>query len=257
MRFAGTETEQMLAPRRQSLPQPHTSPLFIPSWAPTGPDSSANRTKLSTSASCQSLHDRPGQTECKPDEGPDTCSGHDAAVSTPPDLPARRRDHSFAAASMSASRQSTHTDQWSGDPQHPSPGRQLYKAAPAVNIIINGPGPCLSPAKTSPGTEAHEQASPPAERLNAAKLTAEASLAYLHQRAGSSGQAAYNSSTGDAGAVSIDAVSPCSVCQGDLQDASGRRGADQAGSSSIDTAALQKEVTELRQQARVHSPTCT
>lgn len=260
--FAGAETEQMLAPRRQSLPQPHAAPSFIPAWAPTGLDS-ANPTQLSTSASCQSLHAREGRPGGDPEKALDPYSSHDAAFSTPSDLPARRKNDTVAAASMSAGRHSIQTDQGSEEQHRSSPRRESYEAAPAVNITIHGSCSCMSPAKMHLETEVNktysavllnnstqrDQALPLIEHLDAVKLNPEASLAHLHQPARDSGQAAVNSIT------SASCSGTRSPGQGGVQEAEGRCQPDQAATGNIDTAALQKEVTELRQQARMHIPT--
>ena len=244
----GAETEQTLAPRRQSLPQPHASPSVIPAWAPTGPDT-ANHTMPSTYASCNSIHDR---ASCMPDEAQDAHIYQEAAFSSTSDLGPGKYDR-LAAARMSASRQPIQTGQGSGDQHCPSPGCGSYQAAPAVNITITGACSCMSPAKTSPSIEAHEQASQAAEHQSAVKLHPEASLAYLHQPAGDSGPTGEHSHTGNSAASCSSAVSPGAVPQ---EETAGGRQTDQVASGGIDTAALQKEVTELRQQASMPAPTC-
>ncbi|KAL3156692.1 hypothetical protein ABBQ38_000968 [Trebouxia sp. C0009 RCD-2024] len=251
----------MLAPRRQSLPQPHAPSSFIPAWAPTGLDS-AHHTQPAMSASQQSLHARMGRPGGELEEALDPCGSHDAAFSNPSDPPARRKTDTSAAASMPASRHAMQTDQDSEEQHRSSPRHGSYEAAPAVNITIHGSCSFMSPAKMPLETEVHEtcsavlpsnptqcnQALLTTEHLNAVKLNPEASLAHLHQPARDSAQAADHSITGDAGASCSGAVSPG---EGGVQEAGGRRQPDQAATGSIDTAALQKEVTELRQQARM------
>lgn len=258
MRLAGAEPDQMLAPRRQSLPQPHAPPSFIPTWAPTGPDRAihmghttdpARHSRRSTSASCNSMRDEADHG--MHDEAQGAHSQQEAASSPASDLALGRFDQ-VAPAHASASRQSAQRGQGPEDQQCFSPGCGSFQAAPAVNITITGACSCMSPAKTPPSTGVHEQTPPLAKQQSAAKLGAEASLAYLHQPAEGSGQARHlHSNTGDAGtSCSSSAVAPAAGHQQEgVQGAAGGGQADQAASGGIDTAALQKEVTELRQQA--------
>lgn len=263
MCLAGAEPDQMLAPRRQSLPQPHAAPSFIPTWAPTGPDTAthighatdaaAKHSRRSTSASCTSMYEQADHG--MRDEAQDTHSHQEAASSTASDLALGSFDQ-VPPARSSASRQSAQRGQGPEDQQCFSPGCGSFQAAPAVNITITGACSCTSPAKMPPSTGAHEQAPPLAKQQSAAKLSAEASLAYLHQPAEGSGQARQlHSGTGDAGASCSSAAGPGAVQQEDVQRAADVGQADQAASGGIDTAALQKEVTELRQQARASAPT--
>ena len=240
----------MLAPRRQSLPQPHAPASFIPAWAPTGPDTAThtvpstdtvNNTGRSTSASCNFIHDRADRADCMSSEAQDAHSYQAAAVSTASDRAPGRFDR-LAPACISASRQSVQHGLGSEDQLCSSPGRGSCQAAPAVNITITGACSCMSPSKTACIAGVHEQVSPLTKQQSAAKLSAEASLAYLHHSAGDSSQAEDHSHIGNAGTSYSSAVSPGATRQEDVQEAAG-------GNGGVDTAALQKEVTELRQQA--------
>ena len=261
MCLSDAETDQVLAPRRQSLPQPHASPSFIPAWAPTGPDAAthshpvrstdtANHTGRSTPASCNSIHDQANQVDRMSDEAQDAHSYQEAAFSNASDQAPGQFDR-LALARKSASRQSAQRGDGFEDQQCYSPGCGSYQATPAVNITITGACSCMSPAKTPPSTGVHEQASLVTRQQHAAKLSAEASLAYLHQPARASSQAGEDSNIGNADTSCSSALSPGAAQQEGTQEAAGGGQTDQAGSGGIDTAALQKEVTELRQQACV------
>ena len=104
----------------------------------------------------------------------------------------------------------------------------------------------MSPVRQSPSTEERCQ-SQPAEQHGAAKLQAEPSLAYMHQPACLGGQAAADSSIHVEAATMSQVEGPPDADQ----QPSVSQQADQGVSSSIDTAALQKEVTELRQQVKL------
>ena len=250
--LSDAETDQMLAPRRQSLPQPHAPPSFIPAWAPTGPDaathtvrSTANDTGRFTSASCNSVHDSADWVDHMSDEAQDAHRYQEAAAS---DQTLGEFDR-LAPARMSASRQSVRRGHGSEDQQCSSPRCGSFQAAPAVNITITGACSCMSPGKMPSSTAAHEQASPLTKQQSGAKLSTEASLAYLHQPAGNSSQAGDHSNIGNAGTTCSSAVNPGAAEQEGGQEAAGECQSDQSGGGGIDTAALQKEVTELRQQA--------
>ncbi len=88
------------------------------------------------------------------------------------------------------------------------------------------------------------------DRHNSAVLNPEASLAHLHQAAAPAGEAVREASRAvqfSAGMEEAGRAGP----EGDAQ------GVQQATEAGVDTAALQKEVTELRQQvhtADMHAP---
>ncbi len=89
-----------------------------------------------------------------------------------------------------------------------------------------------------------------ADRQNSAVLNPEASLAHLHQPAAPAGETVHEAS----GAVQSSAGMEEARRTGPEGDAQGGQQATEAG---VDTAALQKEVTELRQQvhtADMHAP---
>lgn len=263
MCLAGAEPDQMLAPRRQSLPQPHAPPSFIPTWAPTGPDTAihighatdpAKHSRRSTCGSRHSMFNQADQEDGMHDEAQDAHRHQEAASSPASNLALGRFDQVTPA--RSSSRQSAQRGQGSEDQQCFSPRCGPFPAAPAVNITITGACSCMSPAKTPPSTGVHEQAPHLAQQQTAAKLSGEASLAYLHQPAEGSGQARQHSNTGDAGTSCSSAVGPGAVHQQEeVQGAAGVGQVDQAASGGIDTAALQREVTELRQQACAPAPT--
>lgn len=255
--LSDAETDEMLAPRRQSLPQPHAAPSFIPAWAPTGLDAAthtvrspdtANDTEHSISASCNAIHHRADWVDHMSDEAQDAHRYQEAAAS---DQTLGRFDR-LAPERASANRQSVGHGHRSEVQQCYSPGCGSSQAAPAVNITITGACSCMSPAKTPCSTAAHEQVSPLTKQQSGVKLSAEASLAYLHQPAGDSNQAGEDGHIGNAGTSCNSAVNPGAAGQKGVQEAAGECQSDQVGSGGggIDTAALQKEVTELRQQAR-------
>ena len=253
----------MLAPRRQSLPQPHASPSFIPAWAPTGPDAATHTVRSTdtakdaghyTSASGNSIHVQTGRVDHMSDEAQDAHSYQEAAFSNASDRAAGKFDQ-LAPARMSASRQSVQRSHGFEDQQCSSPECGSYQAAPAVNITITGACCCMSPAKAPSCTSAHEQASSSTQQQSATKLSAEASLAYLYQTAGNSSQAGKPTEIGNAGTSCSSAVSPDAARQESVQEADGGCQSDQVGSGGIDTAALQREVTQLRQQACAPPPT--
>lgn len=182
-----------------------------------------------------------------PDQAQDAHSYQEAVSSTASDQ-APGQFHQLAPARMSASRQSVQPGHGFEDEQWYRPRCGSYQAAPALNITITGACSCVSPAKTPPSTGAHKQASPVTRQQRAAKLSAEASLAYLHQPARASSQAGEHSNLGDADTSCSTAVSPGVAQQESVQEAADGDQTDQAATGGIDTAALQKEVTELRQQ---------
>lgn len=237
---SGVETEQMLAPRKQSLPVPHAPPAFIPAWAPTDPDMARHNSPT------MSAPYRPVQAHSSgymPEDSQHARSCHDAAVGSSAE-PASSHGNSPAAMDDSALRRSAQGQaQGLAEPNCLSPGRESYQSLPAVNINITGACACMTPARRSASTGMQEQASA-AEQHSSAKLNAEPSLAHLHQPANIAVQPAGSTHA----SPSCNALDHSNGGQGSVPQANGGQQADQGGNSGIDTAALQKEVTELRQQ---------
>ncbi len=89
-----------------------------------------------------------------------------------------------------------------------------------------------------------------ANRHNSAVLHPEASLAHLHQAAAPAGEAVRGASRAVQSSAGMEEAGRASP-EGDAQ------GGRQATEAGVDTAALQKEVTELREQvhtADMHAP---
>ena len=224
-----------LAPRRQSLPVPHASPAFVPAWAPQGPDThshtnSPNHPYHVDTQTCGSGYAPAEQSDSYPHDGTHAAD-------------------SVAAWSQSAAQQSSQNSPSTA--AHPccSPGCESLQAAPSVNITITGACACQSPVKPSARGSLQEPLRS-ADRQNSAVLNAEASLAYLHQAAAPAGEAVRQASR----AVQSSAGMEEAGRTGRDGDAQGVQHATEAG---VDTAALQKEVTELRQQvhtADMHAP---
>ena len=237
--YADTD-HQTLAPRRQSLPVPHASPSCVPTWAPSGPltfsqTASPNRPYHVASQPYSSGYASSGDSDSH------ITSGARELEAAPhlPQMPGLF--DTTSNASQYAVRKSTQTQPGCADQQCVSPARESFQAVPSVNITITGACSCQSPIKQP----ASPQLSKATELHPSAVLNPEASLAYLHQPA-----------------VPIGASSRTGQLHG--AEASGTAGLEEEGpgarqaaqqsretSSAIDTAALQKEVTELRQQ--VHS----
>ncbi|DBA99043.1 hypothetical protein WJX77_007957 [Trebouxia sp. C0004] len=211
-----------LAPRRQSLPVPHASPAFVPAWAPQAPDTHSP--------------DRPHHVDTQ------TCgSGY---------VPAEQSDSyrydgthatgSLAAWFQSAAQQSSQTSPSTAAHHYCSPGRESLQAAPSVNITITGACSCQSPVKPYASVSLQDPMRS-ADRQNSAVLNPEASLAHLHQPAAPAGEAVRKASRAMQSSAGVEEDGRA----GPEGDAQGRQQAAEAG---IDTAALQKEVTDLRQQ---------
>lgn len=215
-----------LAPRRQSLPVPHASPAFVPSWAPQGPDTHSH-----TSSPSRPYHvdTQTYGSGCAPAEQSDSYpyDGTHAA-------------ESVAAWSQSAAQQTSQTSPSTAAHRCFNPGGESLQAAPSVNITITGACTCQSPVKPCARASLQEPLQS-SDRQNSVVLNPEASLAHLHQPAASAGEAAREASRAvqfSAGMEEAGRAGP----EGDAQ------GGQQATEASVDTAALQKEVTELRHQ---------
>ena len=219
---------------------PHAPPAFIPAWAPTDPDMARHS---SPTMSAPYRASQAYSSGCGPKDSQHVRSCRNAAVSS-------STEHVFVNGNSPAAvdgfdlRQSAQGGaQGPADRQCPSPGRESYQSVPAVNINITGACACMSPARQSASTDRHEQAHA-AEQHSAAKLNAEASLAYLHQPSSVPFQPAGGS---NASAKCI-ALGQGIDCQDSMPQASKEHQASEGSNKCIDTAALQKEVTELRQQ---------
>jgi len=220
------------------LPVPHASPAFVPAWAPQGPDThshsnSPNRPYHIDTQTHNSGYAPAEQSDSYPYDGTHAAD-------------------SVTAWSQSAAQQSSQTSPCTAAQQCCSPGRESLQAAPSVNITITGACSCQSPVKPCASVSLQEPLRS-ADRQNSTALNPEASLAHLHRPAAPAGEAvskaarAMQSSTGmeEAGSTGP---------EGDAQ------GSQQATEAGIDTAALQKEVTELRQQVHttdMHAPLVT
>ena len=224
-----------LAPRRQSLPVPHASPAFVPVWAPQGPDThshtnSPNRPYHVDTQTYGSGHAPAEQSNSYPYDGTQAAD-------------------SVAAWSQSAAQQPSQTSPSTAAHHCFSPGRESLQAGPSVNINITGGCSCQSPVKPYASVSVQEPLQS-ADRQNSAVLNPEASLAHLHQPAApavdavsqASRAAQFSAGMKEAGRIGL---------EGDAH------GGQQATEAGVDTAALQKEVTELRQQVRttdMHAP---
>jgi len=224
-----------LAPRRQSLPVPHASPAFVPAWAPQGPDTHSH----------SSSPNRPYHVDTQT-----YGSGHAPAEQSDSYLyDGTHAADSVAAWSQSAAQQSPQTSPSTAAHHCCSPGRKSLQAAPSVNITITGACTCQSPVKPCASASLQELLRS-ADRQNSAVLNPEASLAHLHQPAVPAGEAISKAFRGVQSSAGMEAAGRAGP-EGDAQ------GDQQATEAGVDTAALQKEVTELRQQvhtADMHAP---
>lgn len=228
----------MMAPRRQSLPVPHMAPSFIPAWAPVGPDAALHSTLPS-----HSLHTSSQANSAVCNDAPRYSPAHQDVASRPASAIASAKGNDTAAEPVYSAQQPQRAlCSRSGDRQCSSPEQESYQSVPAVNITVTGGCSCSSPSRQTTSPETCGRAQPAGQHCTA-KLDPEASLAYLHQPTALNGQA------GDNANASIDrtVVSP----DGSRQDATGEALVAQGVSSCVDTTALQKEVTELRQQVYV------
>ena len=221
-----------LAPRRQSLPVPHASPAFVPAWAPQGPDTHSHTSSTN----------RPYHVDTQM-----YGSGYAPAEQSDSYL----HDGTHAADSVAAWSQSAAQQTSPSTAAHHccSPGRDRLQAAPSVNITITGACTCQSPVKPCASGGLQEPLRS-ADRQNSAVLNPEASLAHLHQPAAPAAEAVSKASRAMQSSAGMEEAGRTGP-EGDAQ------GVQQATEAGIDTAALQKEVTELKQQvhtADMHAP---